>query len=243
MRTRPSRVRAGVVGQPARADQHAVAGAQELGVALGQLQAQDVFVLRQRRDGLARHDDASDRDGHAQHAARGGREDGAFGRLLRDHLAVALHRGQVAFGDLEIGLGLVGLRLRRYAAPREIGDAVEIGLGLVALRLQRGDARIERLHLQGELGVGDLRDHGAGGHVVALLDRQRGDGAADPRARDQLVDGLDGGDDGLAVGDLRLAHDEGIGDRRGGGEEKEEREASHQTGCLRLRLDVYIRIL
>ena len=92
----------------------------------------------------------------------------------------------------------------------------------------RSDARIERLHLQRELLVGHFGDPLAGLDVIALSDRQRGDGAADAGARDKLMDGLDGGDHRLAVVDIGLAYDEGRRGRRRGGEKKEEREASHE---------------
>ena len=173
MRTRPSRVLAvAFVLQPARADAHRVAGAQEARVALGQFEAQDVLILRERRDRLARQDDAADRDRHGQHAAGARREDRAFARLLRDDVAIAAHRRQIALGDVEIGLGLVELGLGADAALRQFGDAIVVGLGLVALRLLRGDARVERLHLQGELLVRDQGDLRAGGDRVALLDRR-----------------------------------------------------------------------
>ena len=166
-----------------------------------------ILVLGQRRDRLARHDDAADGDRHGQHAAGARREDGAFARLLRDDVAIAAHRRQVALGDVEIGLGLVELGLGADAALRQFGDAIVIGLRLIALGLLRGDARVERLHLQRELLVrhhGDLR---AGGDRVALLDRQRGDRAADAGARDELVHRFDGRDHRLAVGDVGRMND------------------------------------
>ena len=85
---------------------------------------------------------------------------------------------------------------------RQFRHAVEVGLRLVALRLLRLDARIERLHLQRELLVGDHRDFGARRDGVALLDRQRGDRAADARARDELMNRLDGRDHRFAVDDI-----------------------------------------
>ena len=81
---------------------------------------------------------------------------------------------------------MIELGLRGDAAPLQLGDAIEVGLGLVSLRLQRGDARVQRLHLQRQLLVGDLGDDRASDDIVALLDRQRGDRSADPRARDFL---------------------------------------------------------
>ena len=76
---------------------------------------------------------------------------------------------------------------------------------LVALRLLRLDALIERLHLQKELLVGDRRDLRARGDLVALLDLQRRDGAADARPRDKLMHRLDRRDHRLAVFDRRDA--------------------------------------
>ena len=89
------------------------------------------------------------------------------------------------------GLGEVELRLGARAAPQQLLDAIEIDFRLVALRLLGLNARIERLHLQHELLVGDDGDFGAGGRLIAFLGLQRGDGAADARARDELMDGLD----------------------------------------------------
>ena len=170
---------------------------------LGQFEAQDVLVLRKGGDRLARHDDASDGDRQREHAASARRKDGAFARLLRDDVAIAAHRRKVAFGDVEIGLRLVELGLGADAALRQLGDAIVIGLRLIALGLLRGDARVERLHLKGELLVGHQGDLRAGGDRVALLDRQRSDRAADAGARDKLVHGFDGRDNRLAVGRRR----------------------------------------
>ena len=62
-------------------------------------------------------------------------------------LAIALHRGNIALGDVEVGLGLIDLRLRRDVTFGERVDAVVIGLGFIASRLLRCDSRVERLHL------------------------------------------------------------------------------------------------
>ena len=102
MRTRPSRrFSSGAFAEAARADQDLVARAHELGVPLGQLQAQDVVVLGERGDRLAGHHDAPVRDRNAKDAPGGGREHGAFARLLRDDAAVAAHRVELALGDVE----------------------------------------------------------------------------------------------------------------------------------------------
>ena len=183
-------------------------------MALRQFEAQDELVFGEGRDRLAGHDDAPDRNRHGQHAAGARREDGAFARLLRNDVTVAAHRRQVALGDVEIGLGLVELGLGADAALRQFGDAIVIGLRLIALRLLRGDAGVERLHLESELLVrhqGDLR---ACGDRVPLLDRQRSDRAADASARDKLVHGFDGRDDRLPVGHVCRMNDEVLcGDR------------------------------
>ncbi len=49
---------------------------------------QDVIVFGERCDGLARQNDASLGDRHRQYAPGAGREDGAFGGLLHDDVAV-----------------------------------------------------------------------------------------------------------------------------------------------------------
>ena len=95
-----------LVLEAARADQHGVAGAHELGVAFGQLKAKDELILGQGRDRLARQNHLTRGDRHVQSPAGARREHGPFARLLGDHAAVRAHRGEVALGDVEIGLGL-----------------------------------------------------------------------------------------------------------------------------------------
>ena len=60
------------------------------------------------------------------------------------------------------GAGGVDLDLRADAFALQLVGAVEVGLGLVDLRLLRLDAGVERLHLQHQLGVGDGRELRAG---------------------------------------------------------------------------------
>ena len=137
-----------------------------------------------------------------------------------------------AFGDLEIGLGLIELGLRADAASQELRAAIEIDFGLIALRLLRGDARIQRLHLQRELLIRDDRDLSACFDSVALLDCERADRAPDARPRDERMDRLNRGDDGLAVSDLGRAHDEQLGSQCArGGEQGEDQSqgTAHQT--------------
>ena len=195
-------------------------GAHELGVALGQLQAQDVLILRQGRDRLAGQNDLTDGNRHAQDATGAGRKHRPFARLLGDDAAIRLHRRQSAFGDVEIGLGLIELSLRADAALQQFRDAIEIGFRLIALRLLRGDARIQRLHLQRELLIRDHGDLGARGDRVAFLDRERGDRAADARPRDELMDRLDRRDHRLAVADFDRVHDERLGRQSARGAEQ-----------------------
>ena len=126
-------------------------------VPLGQLQAQDVLILRDGGDRLAGHD-ARGRPRPAIVSTRPapGASTAPSLRLLHDHVAVGLASpSRLRSATSSVGLGLVELGLRADAALLQFGHAIEIGLGLVALRLLRGDARIERLHLQGELLVGD----------------------------------------------------------------------------------------
>ena len=59
-----------------------------------------------------------------------------------------------------------------------------------------------------ELRVGDRRAIRARRGAVAFLDLQRSDRAADARARDELMNGLDRGDDRLLVGDFGAMDDE-----------------------------------
>ena len=193
--------------QAAGADAHRIARAQELGVPLRQLEAQDVLILGERGDRLSRQDDAAGGNGDGEDAAGAGRQHRAFAGLLRDDVAVAAHRREIALGDIEVRFRLVELGLRADAAPRQFGDAIVVCFGLIALRLLRGDARVERLHLQRELLVrhqGDMRARGDG---VAFLDREGSDRAADAGAGDELMRRLDRGDDRLAVGDFGRAND------------------------------------
>ena len=59
-----------------------------------------------------------------------------------------------------------------------------------------------------ELGVGDGRELRAGLGALAFLRLERDDRAAEPRAGDELMDGLDGGDDRLLILDLDRVDDE-----------------------------------
>ncbi len=205
----------GPFAEAARSDENLVAGAHELGVPFRQLQAQDVAVFGERRDRFARQHDAAFGDGDAEDAARGRRENGALAHLLGDDAAVAAHRLERALGDVESGPGRVDLNLRAGALALQLLGAIEIGLGLVGLRFLRLDARIERLHLQQELGVRDRRQLRARVRAVALPGLQRNDRAAEARARDELMHRLDRGDDRLLVLNLRRMDDETLCGRNG----------------------------
>ena len=123
-------------------------------MSLGQFEAQDVLVLRKGGDRLARQHDASDGDGHGERAASAGRKNRALAGLLRDDVAIAADRREIALGDVEIGLGLVELGLGADAAFRQLGDAIVIDFRLIALGLLGRYARVERLHLKREFLVG-----------------------------------------------------------------------------------------
>ena len=122
------------------ADLHDVAGAHEARMALGELEAQDVMVLRDRRDRLARHDDRTLGDGDLEHAPRGGREHRALLHLLGDHVPVRTHGVQRPFSDVEKGPCGVELGLRIDAPLLKLKRAVVVRLRFVALRLLRLDA-------------------------------------------------------------------------------------------------------
>ena len=81
--------------------------------------------------------------------------------------------------------------------PRRNNSFTRSGIDsrLVALRLKRPDARIERLHLKGELLVDNARDLRAGLDPVAFPDAGLRDRAADAGAGDELADGLHCRDD------------------------------------------------
>ncbi len=233
----------GAFAEAARSDEDLVAGAHELGVPFGQLQAQDVAVFGERGDRFARHHDAPFRDGNGEDAPGGRRENGAFAHLLGDDAAVAAHRLERALGDVERGAGRVDLNLRADAAALQFLDAIEIGLGLVGLRGLGLDARIERLHLKQQLRVGDRRQLCSRDRAVALLRLQRNDRAADARARDELMDRLDRGDDRLLILDLGGLDDETLrgsaGLRRPQGHRGEEVQTAHRM-VPDWRLDTYM---
>ena len=142
-------------------------------------------------------------DGHAQHPARSGRQHRALGHLLLDDATVAAHGGQIAVGHVKRRPGLIKLGLRADTPLHQFLRAIEIGFGLITGRLLGTDTLIERLHLQNKLLVGDGGDHLSRGDDVALARGQRRDRAADPGARDKLMDGLHRRDNRLAVLDIR----------------------------------------
>ena len=144
--------------------------------------------------------------GTVEHAARGRRQDFAFRDLLLDHRALGRARLQRIGGDVKSGLRRIEGGLRGRAVRKQFLRPVEIGLGFGKLGLQAGDLRIERLHLQRELFVGDGRHHLILLDVIAPLHRELHHGAADPRTRRLDIGALDGGEDGLLVGD-RLRRD------------------------------------
>ena len=139
-------------------------------------------------------------------------------------------------------MACVELGLRADAAPLQFGCAIEVGLRLVALRLLRRDSRIQRLHLQGELLIGDDGDLRAGRDDIAFLDREGGDRAADARPRDKLMNRFDRRDDGFPVGDFGRAHDElSAASARGDAEAGRKSAGARRIGQFsERRLDLYI---
>ena len=201
---------AGVL-EAARADLHDVAGAHEARVPLGQLQAQDVAVLGERRDRLAGQDDRAFLHGRLQNAACGGREHRALLHLLADDVAIALHRVQRALSHVERRFCGVDLDLGADAALLQFDRAVIVRLGLVALRLLRLDAGIDCLLLQDKLWISDDGDLGPCRDLLAFLDGEGGDRAADAGAGGEFMDGLDGADHRLLVGDVGEMDHERLG--------------------------------
>ena len=116
-----------VILQAARADLHGVAGPHELRVPLGKVKAQDVVVFCEGRDRFAGQHDAAFGNGHGQNAAGAGGQNGSFSPLLFYDAAVGLHRGEIAFGDVESGARLIQLRLRADAAALEILNSIKVG--------------------------------------------------------------------------------------------------------------------
>ena len=80
------------------------------------------------------------RDGHGQNAPGARGEDGAFGGLLHDDVAIGMHGRGGPLGDVERGASLVELHLRVDAAAHQLLHSVEIDFRLIALRLLRFDA-------------------------------------------------------------------------------------------------------
>ena len=84
---------------------------------------------------------------------------------------------------------------------------------------------MEGLLLQDKLRVGDNGDLGACRDLVAFLDRQPRDRAADARPRGKCMHGLDRADHGLLVGDVGAMDHEsgvlGVGREEAGGRDDE----------------------
>ena len=145
----------------------------------GNCKSENIAVLGEGRDRLARHDDSPNGNRDGQNAPRAGREHGALGRLLFDHAAVRANRREIAIRHVEHGFGLIEHHFRRDAALKQLPRAVEVGLRLVALRLLRSNALVQRLHLQKQLLISDQRDLGPSHDDIAFPDLQRRDRAAD----------------------------------------------------------------
>ena len=169
---------------------------------LGKLKPQDIVVGGQSGDRLAWHDDCSRRDRHREHAARTGRQHGAFRRLLFDDFAVGTQCLEGSIREVEARPRLVELRLGNRARPPELLHAVEVDLRLLAGGALGTDARVESLHLQRQLGVDDEGHLVACGDAVAFADREFADRAADAGAGLEIAHGFHRGDHGFAVVDL-----------------------------------------
>ena len=149
---------------------------------------------------------------------------------------------EVALGDVEIGPRLIELGLRADAALLQFRHSIEVGLRLVALRLLRSDSRIQRLHLQGELLIGDDGNLRPGGDDIPFPDREGGDGASNPGPRDKLMNRFDRRDDSFPVGDIGRMHDESVGREGGAGAEqgKKQRDGKAHADRFQKRLDLYM---
>jgi hypothetical protein len=115
----------------------------------------------------------------------------------------------------------VHLDLRADTALLQFDRAVIVRLRLVPLRLQRFDAGIERLLLQDELGIGDDGNLGACRDLLAFLDGEGGDGAANAGASNHFMDGLDHAYHRLLVGNVREMDHERLGGPGGSGRDQQ----------------------
>jgi hypothetical protein len=130
---------------------------------------------------------------------------------LDDDVAIALHGVQRPLSHVERRPCSIDLDLGADAALLQFDRAVIVRLRLVALRLLRLNAGIERLLLQDELRIGDDGDLGAGRDLLAFLDGKGGDRAADTGAGGEFMDGLDGANHRLLVGDVSEMDHERLG--------------------------------
>ena len=99
-------------------------------------------------------------------------------------------------------LGRIDLDLRADAALMQFNRPLVVRLRLVALRLLQLDAGIDCLLLQDKLWISDDGDLGPRRDLLAFLDGEGGDRAADARAGGEFMNGLDGADHRLLVRDV-----------------------------------------
>src|SRR5579875_1191482 len=141
---------------------------------------------------------------------------------------------QGAGRHLHRGAGAVELLARDRAAARQGLGAGEIDLGLRELRAQADDLGVKRFNLQLQLLISYRGDDLAGIHVIAVLDREPGDGAADASARGNDVAAFDRRKHRLLV--RHHPRRDRIGRRRPGGgghqqQGKEQGNTAHETAA------------
>ena len=200
-------------------------------MALGQRQAEVIFAGGDPPDGLAGEDHRAERHRNRQHAAGRRREHRTFARLLLDHSAVGLGRRDLVNRDVVIHFRLVDIGLADHAASQQLLRAVERQLGIVELRIELLDPRVGGVALEGQLLVDHLGDDLALLHLLAFLDRDGADGAADARARRHDIAALDLAEHRLELGDgdgfrRELPGESRQGEEGGEGETGKERRRS-----------------
>ena len=133
-------------------------------------QTQLEILLCDHLDGIAGQNHRPDRHGPLQHPPVDGSQNLPFIELLLDDRSLGGPRAQTVFGDVERGPRLVELGPRQDAAVDQPLGSMKSICAWSDWACKRIDLRIQRLHLQGELFVGDHGDGLSARDAVAFPD-------------------------------------------------------------------------
>ena len=199
--------------------------------------AHDEILLGNQGDGIAGQHNGAGGQRNLQHAAGSRRQHVALGELLLDHRALRGTRPHRIGRDVGRGARLVQPCLWRDSLLEQIFSPRQIDLRLSDLGFKSGDLRVERLHLQRKLVVTDGGNDLAEVDMVALLDRDGGNGAADPAAARDNAPAFDRRKHRLLVGHGGRCDDEDLfscAQRRHAGnqDDAQERADRRQRQCL-----------